>query len=487
MIADDRADGPGETDSSARDDRAGRAHDAIVTAASVRPEDKAAFEHLYRRHRRSIYRYTLAVLANPQDAEDATQTTFMQAYRALAAGRPPRQPDRWLLVVARNVCRQRFREQRQSIRVQPLYDRIATVARDPAEPDVAELRQALSLVPEPGRTAVLMREFQGRSYLEIGEALGLTDAAVQRLVQRSKQILRKHLEADISCVDARSALVLSRDGALEIGARRELLAHLGRCAACADVARELGLRRRSPRLPLLLPSFLKRAAALLGGTSPSGTTTSALAAKVAAMAVTGAIVGGVGHESAKLAAPSRHAGHRSPVDVHAGSSSRRTTRTRDARRAPPRHDVRPQERVSRPVPDVAPLPTDPAARPFVAEAVGPAANLIVTDAVDASPVPIGSSLPATVGAGAPDARPRPGREVGQATNAGNGKQPAHDPPGGQSSGAALAQPETPTVQGVSATDEPHSAADGSARAGDPGASPAPPASARQASGHRPPG
>ena len=41
-----------------------------------------SFEQLYQRHARDVYQYALAVLSNPADAEDVTQTTFLNAYRA---------------------------------------------------------------------------------------------------------------------------------------------------------------------------------------------------------------------------------------------------------------------------------------------------------------------------------------------------------------------------------------------------------------------
>src|SRR4051812_2286279 len=62
-------------------------------ALKQRPD--AAFEKLYRQNVGDVYRYTLAVLGNPADAEDVTQTTFMNAYRAFHEGERPRKPTAW--------------------------------------------------------------------------------------------------------------------------------------------------------------------------------------------------------------------------------------------------------------------------------------------------------------------------------------------------------------------------------------------------------
>src|SRR6266513_3818991 len=69
-----------------------------------------SFERLYRKHAGDVYRYALVVLRNEADAEDVTQTTFLNAYRAIANGEKPRTPQNWLIAIAHNVCRQRFRQ-----------------------------------------------------------------------------------------------------------------------------------------------------------------------------------------------------------------------------------------------------------------------------------------------------------------------------------------------------------------------------------------
>src|ERR671939_386234 len=75
-----------------------------------RPRTDRAFERLYEKHVGDVYRYALVVLRNPADAEDVTQTTFLNAYRAFQRGERPRAPQNWLMAIAHNVCRQRFRQ-----------------------------------------------------------------------------------------------------------------------------------------------------------------------------------------------------------------------------------------------------------------------------------------------------------------------------------------------------------------------------------------
>jgi len=83
-------------------------------------------DDLYRAHLGEVYRYAFAVLGNHADAEDVTQTTFLNAYRALEQGVRPRKPSNWLLTIASNAIKQRFRQEQARPRQVELDDRIAS-------------------------------------------------------------------------------------------------------------------------------------------------------------------------------------------------------------------------------------------------------------------------------------------------------------------------------------------------------------------------
>src|SRR5690349_3724906 len=131
-------------------------------------------DDLYRAHAAEIFRYTYAVLGNHADAEDVTQATFVNALRALERGEWPRKPSNWLLVIAHNLIRQRFRQAQNRPAEVALNDEIARAApeRDDGEtPSVDELLNALGRIPPSQREAIVMREFEGRPYAEIAEIL----------------------------------------------------------------------------------------------------------------------------------------------------------------------------------------------------------------------------------------------------------------------------------------------------------------------------
>src|SRR5712691_11882167 len=101
-------------------------------------------DDLYRRHAAEVFRYTYTVLGNRADAEDVTQATFINALRALERGERPRKPANWLLAIAHNLMRQRFRQERARPTQVVLETDLPQAARPNDEvPSVGELVGAL--------------------------------------------------------------------------------------------------------------------------------------------------------------------------------------------------------------------------------------------------------------------------------------------------------------------------------------------------------
>src|ERR671928_129475 len=108
------------------------------------PARDAAFERLYRQYAQDVYRYSLALLRNPADAEDVTQTTFLNAYRAYEKGERPQTPHNWLIAIAHNVCRMRWRQAGSRPREVALAEAPEPVANDDERPDLEDVLSALA-------------------------------------------------------------------------------------------------------------------------------------------------------------------------------------------------------------------------------------------------------------------------------------------------------------------------------------------------------
>jgi RNA polymerase sigma factor (sigma-70 family) len=149
-----------------------------------------AFERLYEQHALSVYQYALAVMANPSDAEDVTQTAFLNAYRAYQRGERPLKPHNWLIKITHNVCRMRWRESQRRPELVPLDQVSEPAAVEEDRPSLESVLQALSTLPFNQRAALVMRELEDRSYKEIAEALGVSVASVEALLFRARRNLQ---------------------------------------------------------------------------------------------------------------------------------------------------------------------------------------------------------------------------------------------------------------------------------------------------------
>ena len=232
-----------------------------------------AIDDLYRQHGGEVYRYAYAVLGNHADAEDVTQTTFLNAYRALEQGVAPRKPSNWLLTIASNAIKQRFRQEQARPREVELDDRLAGTEADDDGPSVGELLTALSKIPPQQRQALVLREFEGRSYTEIAEILAVTTSALETLLFRARRSLAEELEHQLTCTEAQLAVSRSVDDRLGRKERRRLRDHLAECPDCASFARSQQRHRKALRGLMLIPIPLSLT--MFKGLEGAGTATAA--------------------------------------------------------------------------------------------------------------------------------------------------------------------------------------------------------------------
>ncbi|MDX6449728.1 MAG: hypothetical protein QOD08_2191, partial [Gaiellaceae bacterium] len=262
----------------------------MAPALAQRSRTDRAFERLYRRHVADVYRYSLAVLRNPADAEDVTQTTFLNAYRAFTRGERPDAAQNWLIKIAHNVCRQRFRNSARRPHEVAFDDEIAApIVHEHEGPSAEDIRRGLGQLAFNQRAALVARELEGRSYAEIGEILGLSVAAVETLIFRARRALREQLEGSLTCVEAELAISRQLDGRLARGGKGALRAHLRECGECATFARRLRAQRSALKAlgAVPIPGTL---ASFFGGTSVgSGVIALKVGAIAAAFVAAGAV------------------------------------------------------------------------------------------------------------------------------------------------------------------------------------------------------
>ncbi|MHB8650678.1 MAG: RNA polymerase sigma factor, partial [Gaiellaceae bacterium] len=171
---------------------------------------RARTEELYRRHGRLVGGLCQGLLRDRTEAEDAAQQVFLSAHRSLLNGSEPREPAAWLATIARNECVARIRHRMRT----PLPTEEVEQASGLPDPlteairrvDLAALWQAIRELPVQQRDALLLREFGGLSYAELGAALAVSGPAVESLLFRARHGLRAKLEAAYAALSGASGL-----------------------------------------------------------------------------------------------------------------------------------------------------------------------------------------------------------------------------------------------------------------------------------------
>jgi RNA polymerase sigma-70 factor, ECF subfamily len=166
-----------------------------------------AFGELYERHRLRIYRSVFGILRNQQDAEDAVQQSFQQAFTKLHRFREDSAFSTWVTRIAINEALMMLRRRRVTTPVSETNNHefnagsAIDLADDGPTPEQAfaekESRavviRAIFGLREGLRTVALLRELQGLSNAETARRLGLTVTTVKARSFHARRHLRKHL------------------------------------------------------------------------------------------------------------------------------------------------------------------------------------------------------------------------------------------------------------------------------------------------------
>jgi RNA polymerase sigma factor (sigma-70 family) len=213
---------------------------AVLGHAPVaRPTEPAELtRYLFEKYGQRVFTFCYSRLRNREEAQDAAQTTFIYVMRSLQRGVEPEFELAWLLKIAFNVCRGVRRSSgRETAAIQEIED-IDELAAPPAAgyegtERLAALRDGLAQLPENQRRGILLREWQGLSYAEIADELGLTVGAVETLLFRARRNLAarlQHVRSGVGAINVASLAPFLRS----VG--RGTLGKLGLIGASASVA-----------------------------------------------------------------------------------------------------------------------------------------------------------------------------------------------------------------------------------------------------------
>ena len=144
-------------------------------------------EELIDKHENTLYRAALAILGNPQEAEDAVQDAYLRYLEKRPDLRDGEHEKAWLLKVTANRCKSLLRQRKRHPAVELL-----DVYPAP-EGGSRELVEAILTLPANQRAAVHLHYYEGCSTDEIANILGQRPGTVRSHLSRAREALRKYL------------------------------------------------------------------------------------------------------------------------------------------------------------------------------------------------------------------------------------------------------------------------------------------------------
>lgn len=173
--------------------------------------DYQAFEALVNRYEGKVYRLSMRMLRNQEDAEDALQEAFLQVYRGLKGFEGRSSFSTWLFRLATNVCLMKIRHREtEPAPLLPLEEYLPRHEEEyphiqdwPDKPEEELLNkesrekmlEALEKLPAEYRAVFILRDVEGFSNAEAGETLGISVAAVKSRLHRARLTLRGMLSS----------------------------------------------------------------------------------------------------------------------------------------------------------------------------------------------------------------------------------------------------------------------------------------------------
>lgn len=183
--------------------------------------DLDSFNQLVQRWERPIYALAYRTIGREEDARDVVQEAFLRAFRALPGFKGQAKFSSWLYRITLNLCRDWMRRERRTPELQapegvdvielaaeqgPVESVEDLVSRRDMGRRVARAMQALS---EEQRTAIVLKEYEGLTFQEISDLLGVPLSTVKTRLYQGLHVLRRELEREAA---AKGAGVLSFEG-----------------------------------------------------------------------------------------------------------------------------------------------------------------------------------------------------------------------------------------------------------------------------------
>jgi len=159
--------------------------------------DETAFRTLVSRHKDKVRNLIYLTLGNTDAIDDISQDVFVSVYRKLKTFRFESQFTTWLYRITVNKCRDHLRKIKIRSIFSPFTNEEDTLIAPEQLPDDFDIkiivRQAIAKLPEKLKVPLILKDFDGLSYQEISETMGVEIGTIKSRIFRAREGLKKIL------------------------------------------------------------------------------------------------------------------------------------------------------------------------------------------------------------------------------------------------------------------------------------------------------
>jgi RNA polymerase sigma-70 factor (ECF subfamily) len=230
--------------------------------AASRAGDQRALEALLARHQTQVYRFSVKMCRDPEDAKDVLQDTLLAMARGVQDFRGASSISTWLYTIARSFCikkrrRGKFAPEEERSLDTDVATKATRLAAPGDNPDEAlagreierALKEAIARLEPMYREVLLLRDVEGLTAPEVAEVVGISVVAVKSRLHRARLSIRAHVAPLLGVEPAPPAAggcpdvltMFSQHLEDEISADRcaEMERHLEGCARCRGTCESL--------------------------------------------------------------------------------------------------------------------------------------------------------------------------------------------------------------------------------------------------------
>ena len=174
----------------------------------LKTKDRQAFKEIVETCQDMVYNTAIGYLQSSEDAEDVAQEVFIQVFESVASFKGESKLSTWIYRITISKCLDHLRRKKRKKRfafIQSLYGKSDQLMIDPPDffhpgvktenkENAAVLFKAMEKLPANQKTSFVLNKMEGLTYLEIADIMNLSTSAVDALLQRARQNLKKNLK-----------------------------------------------------------------------------------------------------------------------------------------------------------------------------------------------------------------------------------------------------------------------------------------------------